>query len=89
MVMFSTFEHSVDLLYSQVLQKRREDCSRAQQLSVSCFAGFAAGSVGTIISNPADNIVASLYNRNAKNVLQVDLFFLLSPPFFLSNKMHC
>ncbi|XP_056162373.1 mitochondrial phosphate carrier protein 1, mitochondrial isoform X2 [Syzygium oleosum] len=69
MVMFSTFEHSVDLMYRQVL-KRREECSRAQQLGVTCLAGYAAGAVGTVISNPADNIVASLYNRKAKNVLQ-------------------
>ncbi|KVH19546.1 hypothetical protein Ccrd_025905, partial [Cynara cardunculus var. scolymus] len=27
--------------------------------------GYAAGSVGTIISNPADNIVASLNNKKA------------------------
>ncbi|PKI75794.1 hypothetical protein CRG98_003837 [Punica granatum] len=70
MVMFSTFEHSVDLIYNQVLQKRREDCSRAQQLGVSCLAGYTAGAVGTVISNPADNVVASLYNRNSENVLQ-------------------
>lgn len=72
MVMFSTFEHSVDLMYRQVL-KRREECSRAQQLGVTCLAGYAAGAVGTVISNPADNIVASLYNRKAENVLQVSV----------------
>ncbi|KAL3731018.1 hypothetical protein ACJRO7_027963 [Eucalyptus globulus] len=70
MVMFSTFEHSVDLIYQQVLKRRKEECSRAQQLGVTCLAGYAAGAIGTVISNPADNIVASLYNRKAENVLQ-------------------
>ncbi|KAJ8764033.1 hypothetical protein K2173_004919 [Erythroxylum novogranatense] len=68
MVMFSTFEHSVDFLYRKVVQRRKEDCSRVQQLGVTCLAGYAAGSVGSFISNPADNIVASLYNKEAANV---------------------
>lgn len=71
--MFSTFEHSVDLIYGNIIQKRKEDCSRIQQLGVTCLAGYAAGAVGTIISNPADNIVTSLYNKKAENVLQVGL----------------
>lgn len=73
MVMFSTFEHSVDLMYQQVLKRRKEECSRAQQLGVTCLGGYTAGAVGTVISNPADNIVASLYNRKADNVLQVSV----------------
>ncbi|XP_059654130.1 mitochondrial phosphate carrier protein 1, mitochondrial-like [Cornus florida] len=70
MIMFSTFEHSVDMIYRNVIQKRKEDCSRAQQLGVTCLAGYTAGAVGTIISNPADNIVSSLYNKKAETVLQ-------------------
>ena len=67
MIMFSTFEHSVNFLYRNVIQRRKEDCSKAQQLGVTCLAGYAAGSVGSIISNPAD-IVASLYNRKASSL---------------------
>ncbi|PSS31555.1 Mitochondrial phosphate carrier protein like [Actinidia chinensis var. chinensis] len=70
MIMFPTFEHSMDLIYHNIIQRRKEDCSRAQQLGVTCLAGCAAGAVGTIISNPADNIVSSLYNKKADNVLQ-------------------
>ncbi|KAH9654734.1 mitochondrial phosphate carrier protein 1 [Citrus sinensis] len=70
MIMFSTFEHSVDFIYQKLVQKRKEDCSRVQQLGVTCLAGYTAGAVGTLISNPADNIVASLYNKKAENVLQ-------------------
>ncbi|OAY29056.1 mitochondrial phosphate carrier protein 1, mitochondrial [Manihot esculenta] len=70
MVMFSTFEHSVDLIYRDIIQRKKEDCSRVQQLGVTCLAGYVAGAVGTVISNPADNIVSSLYNKKAENMLQ-------------------
>ncbi|KAJ0010280.1 hypothetical protein Pint_34057 [Pistacia integerrima] len=70
MIMFSSFEHSVDLIYKKIVQKKKEDCSRVQQLGVTCLAAYAAGAVGTLISNPADNIVASLYNKKAENVIQ-------------------
>ncbi|XP_074565859.1 mitochondrial phosphate carrier protein 1, mitochondrial [Curcuma longa] len=69
-LMFSTFEHSVDMLYRDVIQRKREECSRAQQLGVTCMAGYASGAVGTIVSNPADNIVSSLYNKKADSILQ-------------------
>lgn len=78
MVMFATFEHSVDFLYRKVVQRRKEDCSIAQQLGVTCLAGYASGSVGSIISNPADNIVASLYNKKANSLKQVLSIFLCS-----------
>ncbi|PIN15709.1 Mitochondrial phosphate carrier protein [Handroanthus impetiginosus] len=71
MVMFTTFEHSVELIYHNIIQRKREDCSNAQQLSVTCLAGYAAGAVGTVISNPADNIVSSLYNKKAASIMQI------------------
>ena len=61
----------MDLIYKRIVQKRKEDCSRVQQLGVTCVAGYAAGAIGTVVSNPADNIVATLYNKKAENVLQV------------------
>lgn len=70
MVMFSTFEHSVDFIYRDIIQQRKEDCSRLQQLGVTCLAGYAAGAVGTLVSNPADVIVSSLYNKKAESVVQ-------------------
>jgi solute carrier family 25 (mitochondrial phosphate transporter), member 3 len=85
MVMFSTFEHAVDFLYQKVIQRRKEDCSKAQQLGVTCLAGYAAGSFGSIISNPADNIVASVYNKKANSLQHViSIFDLLLRPQMLS-----
>lgn len=71
MVMFSTFEHSVDVIYRDIIQKRKDECSRIQQLGVTALAGYAAGAVGTIVSTPADNIVSSLYNKKASTALEV------------------
>ncbi|KAL9674559.1 hypothetical protein QQ045_030831 [Rhodiola kirilowii] len=70
MVMFSTFEHCVDLTYRDLIGKRKEDCTRSQQLGVTCLAGYAAGACGTIVSNPADNVVSALYNKKADSILQ-------------------
>ncbi|KAH7566141.1 hypothetical protein JRO89_XS08G0102100 [Xanthoceras sorbifolium] len=44
----------------QFKYSRKEDCSMAQQPGVTYLAGCAARSVGSLVSNPADNIVASL-----------------------------
>ena len=70
-LMFSTFEHSVDAIYRHVIQKRKEDCSWIQQLGVTCMAGYVSGAAGTVVSNPADNILSSLYNKKADSILQV------------------
>lgn len=90
MVMFSTFEHSVDFIYRKIIQRRKEDCSRTQQLGVTCLAGYAAGAVSTIVSNPADNIVSSLYNKKADSIVQVRLLLsyslLLSMPSYRENR---
>ncbi|KAI3704468.1 hypothetical protein L1987_74688 [Smallanthus sonchifolius] len=71
MIMFATFEHSVDFLYRNAIQRKKEDCSITQQLGVTCLAGYAAGSTGSIISNPADNIVASLNNNKTSSLKMV------------------
>ena len=72
MVMFSTFEQLVEFIYQNIIEKRKQDCSKAQQLGVTCLAGYTAGALGTLISDPADVVVSSHYNNKAKNVLQVD-----------------
>lgn len=69
MVIFSALEHSVDFLYRNVIRRRKEDCSKVQQLGVTCLAGYAAGSVSSFISNAADNIVASINNRKSDSLV--------------------
>ncbi|XP_024383587.1 mitochondrial phosphate carrier protein 1, mitochondrial isoform X2 [Physcomitrium patens] len=64
-LMFSTFEHSVDFLYKNVLQRPKNDCSRIQQLGITCMAGYMSGVTGTIISNPADILITTV-NKNRK-----------------------
>ena len=43
---------------------------------MTCLAGYAAGSIGSLISNPADNVVSSLYNK------KVDSLILVSSPAY-------
>ncbi|KAG5377886.1 hypothetical protein IGI04_025728, partial [Brassica rapa subsp. trilocularis] len=60
----------VEFIYQNIIEKRKQDCSKAQQLGVTCLAGYTAGALGTLISDPADVVVSSHYNNKAKNVLQ-------------------
>lgn len=87
--MFSTFEHSVDFFYRNVLRRTKEDCSKTQQLGVTCIAGYAAGSFGSFISNPADNIVASLYNKKADSPMLVgNLSYVYVGDYFIMQNQH-
>ncbi|KAL0348554.1 UNVERIFIED_CONTAM: Mitochondrial phosphate carrier protein 1, mitochondrial [Sesamum angustifolium] len=61
MVMFTTFEHSVEMMYRKIIQKKREDCSKSQQLGVTCLAGYAAGAVGSAVKNIG---LANLFTRS-------------------------
>ncbi|XP_075475384.1 mitochondrial phosphate carrier protein 1, mitochondrial isoform X2 [Primulina tabacum] len=46
MVMFTTFENTVELMYDNIIQRKKEDCSKSQQLAVTCLSGYTAGAVG-------------------------------------------
>ncbi|CAK9253877.1 unnamed protein product [Sphagnum jensenii] len=81
MLMFSSFEHSVDFIYGRVLNRQKSECSMGTQLGVTCMAGYMSGVMGSIVSNPADNIVTALNNNKgitflqaARNIGIVDLF---------------
>lgn len=69
--MFSTFEHSVDFLYKNVLQRPKNDCSRIQQLGITCMAGYMSGVTGTIISNPADILITTVNKNRKLSMVQV------------------
>jgi solute carrier family 25 phosphate transporter 3 len=71
MLMFSTFEHSVDFLYGNVIRRPKNECSKGTQLGVTCVAGYMSGVTGTIISNPADNMITAINNRKGVSYVQV------------------
>ncbi len=71
MLMFSSFEHSVDFIYGRVLNRHKSECSMGTQLGVTCMAGYMSGVIGSIVSNPADNIVTALNNNKGITFLQV------------------
>ncbi|KAL2610290.1 hypothetical protein R1flu_028863 [Riccia fluitans] len=70
MLLFSSFEHSVDFIYNRLLQRRKNECSRGVQLGVTCVAGYVSGVAGTIVSNPADNIITHMYNNKGTTFTQ-------------------
>ncbi|CAK9869771.1 unnamed protein product [Sphagnum jensenii] len=70
MLMFTSFEHSVNFIYGHVLNRHKSECSLGTQLGVTCMAGYMSGVAGTIISNPADNILTALYNNKGSTSLQ-------------------
>jgi solute carrier family 25 phosphate transporter 3 len=70
MLMFTSFEHSVNFIYGHVLNRHKSECSLGTQLGVTCMAGYMSGVTGTIISNPADNILTALYNNKGSTSLQ-------------------
>jgi solute carrier family 25 phosphate transporter 3 len=63
MMKFACFERTVELLYQHVVPKKREDCSKSEQLLVTFVAGYIAGVFCAIVSHPADTIVSKL-NKN-------------------------
>jgi solute carrier family 25 phosphate transporter 3 len=70
MIMFSSFEHSVDFIYDKILHERKMDCSKGVQLGVTAAAGYASGVAGSIVSNPADNIITYIYNNKGHTFSQ-------------------
>lgn len=63
MVKFASFERVVQLLYSKVFTKGKENYNKQEQLGVSFMAGYIAGVFCAIVSHPADSIVSKL-NKN-------------------------
>jgi len=63
MMKFACFEKTVVALYTHVVPKPRDQCSKSEQLMVTFAAGYIAGVFCAIVSHPADNIV-SVINKN-------------------------
>lgn len=60
MMKFGAFENTVNLLYKNVVPKPKAECSKSEQLGVSFLAGYIAGVLCAIVSQPADNLVSKL-----------------------------
>jgi len=63
MMKFSCFEKTVEAIYTYVVPKPREQCSKSEQLTVTFAAGYIAGVFCAIVSHPADSVV-SVLNKN-------------------------
>ncbi|KAI8069918.1 mitochondrial carrier domain-containing protein [Gongronella butleri] len=57
---FATFEKIVELIYSSVLSKPKEEFNQLQQLLVSFTGGYTSGVLVAIVSHPADVVVSKL-----------------------------
>lgn len=60
MMKFSSFEKTLEYLYTNVVPKPREQCTKAEQLVVTFSAGYIAGVLCAIVSHPSDTIVSKL-----------------------------
>lgn len=63
MMKFACFERTVEALYQYVVPKPREQCSKAEQLTVTFAAGYIAGVFCAVVSHPADTVVSKLNNE--------------------------
>ena len=58
MIKFTCFERSLEELYQEVVERPRDLCSKSEQLGVTFTAGFTAGLLCAVVSQPADAIVS-------------------------------
>ena len=58
MIKFTCFERSLEELYQEVVERPRDQCSKSEQLGVTFTAGFTAGLLCAVVSQPADAIVS-------------------------------
>lgn len=60
MMKFACFERTIEALYAHVVPKPRDQCSYAEQLTVTFAAGYIAGVFCAIVSHPADTLVSKM-----------------------------
>lgn len=71
MMKFACFERTVEALYKYVVPKPRDQCTKAEQLSVTFTAGYIAGVFCAIVSHPADTVVSKLNNAKGSSAGEV------------------
>ncbi|TKR70641.1 hypothetical protein L596_022641 [Steinernema carpocapsae] len=60
---FCCFEMSLEAMYKHVIPKKRDECTKREQLMVTLFAGIVAGAVAVTCSQPPDVIISKLYRE--------------------------
>lgn len=63
---FVVFERTVQFIFESVVQKTRDECSKAFNLSMTFLAGYVAGVVCAVVSHPADTIFTTLNKRKTE-----------------------
>lgn len=71
MMKFACFERTVEALYKYVVPKPRDQCNKAEQLTVTFVAGYIAGVFCAIVSHPADTMVSKLNQNPGAGVVNV------------------
>eukprot|EP01025_Chloroclados_australasicus_P001046 TRINITY_DN10324_c0_g1_i1.p2 TRINITY_DN10324_c0_g1~~TRINITY_DN10324_c0_g1_i1.p2 ORF type:complete len:376 (-),score=46.49 TRINITY_DN10324_c0_g1_i1:255-1298(-) len=68
MMKFAAFENIVNMLYANVVPKPKAECSKTEQLGVSFAAGYIAGVLCALVSQPADNMVSKLSSNPSATI---------------------
>jgi len=71
MMKFACFEKTVEALYTYVVPKPRDQCSKSEQLMVTFAAGYIAGVFCAIVSHPADSVVSVINKSPEKGAGQI------------------
>jgi solute carrier family 25 phosphate transporter 3 len=71
MMKFACFERTVELLYKHVVPKPRNQCTYAEQLTVTFVAGYIAGVFCAIVSHPADSVVSKLNQSSGSSAVDI------------------
>ena len=70
MIKFTCFERSLEELYQEVVERPRDQCSKSEQLGVTFTAGFTAGVLCAVVSQPADTIVSQINQAKGSSLAE-------------------
>ena len=70
MIKFTCFERSAEELYQEVVERPRDQCSKSEQLGVTFTAGFTAGVLCAVVSQPADTIVSQINQAKGSSLAE-------------------
>lgn len=73
-------------LYTYVIPKPKDHCSKGEQLGVSFLAGYIAGVFCAVVSQPADNLVSKMNAQKGTPASAIikEMGWCVGQPLFLS-----